>query len=175
MSCNKCEKVCEDIEVQELAELPIDDLVSLPDYILAERAVLDESTGKVLHSIVRLPATRIAPNGDNAQKFTLDGNNPSLTVTDGQPIPAYVQNEGNSNVVYPADSSHPAQFFITGVLGDLLVCQSSGVMLFPGGTDYIPGMTYYVSNTAGEVTTNATQTGQKAFYVASPTKLLIKL
>lgn len=166
---------CQDMEVQELAELPVDDLESVPDYFLVERDVLDQSTGKVLHSIVRMPGNRVLPNGNLANSFTLDGNNPTLNLVEGQPLPAYVQNEGASNVVYPADSSHKAQFFVTGTIGDLLLCQGSGVMHFLGGTDYIVGMTYYLSSTAGEVTTNPSETGQALFTVLSPTKLLIKL
>lgn len=173
MTCNKCEKVCNDMEVQELAELPIDDLESVPDYFLAERNVLDESTGKVLHSIVRLPGNRVLPNGGNANLFTLDGNNPTLQISENQPLPAYVQNEGTQNVVYPATANNPAQFFVVGTYGDLLLCQGTGIMNFLAGTDYIVGMSYYQGANAGEVST--TPNGQKLFTVLSPSKLLIKL
>lgn len=171
----KCNKTCQNIEVQELVELPIDNLQSLPDYFLVERAVLDESTGKVKHTLVRLPANRILPNGNNANLFTLDGNNPSLNIQEGQPLPAYVQNSGARNIVYPADSAHPAQFFVVGTYGDLLLCQASGVILELGGTEYIVGATYYLASQAGQVTTDATQTGQKLFTVVSPTQLIVKL
>lgn len=175
MNCNKCEKPCENLEVQELAELPIDNLESIVDYFLTERAVLDDTTGKVLHTITRLPGNRVLPNGSNANEFTLDGNNPTIDPQPGQPIPAYIQNEATRSVVYPADATHPAHFFVVGKIGDLLLCQASGVINTLAGNEYIVGATYYLSNTAGEVTTDATQTGQKLFYCLSSTKLAIEL
>lgn len=171
----QCQKACNDIEVQELAELPIDDLESVPDFFLAERNILDDTTGKVLHSIVRVRGNRVMPNGNLANLFTLDGNNSTLDIQPGQVLPAYVQNEGAQNVVYPADTNHKAQFFVVGTYGDLLLCQGSGLINILEGTDYIVGASYYLSSTAGEVTTDATQTGQKLFTVLSPTKLLINL
>lgn len=174
MTYNK-QPACQDLEVQELADLPIDDLESVPDYFLCERTVLDDATGKVLHTIVRLPGNRALPNGGNANLFTLDGNNPTLTIPEGQVVPAYVQNEGTKNVVSPAGPNHQAQFFVVGTYGDLLLCQGTGVINILEGTDYIIGVQYYLSNTPGEVTTDPTQTGQKLFTAVSPTKLLINL
>lgn len=175
MTCNKCKTPCSEIEVQELAELPIDNLASLPEFILTERTVLDESTGKVLHTLTRTPTQTLIPNGNLANKFTLDPNNPSLNVQANQPLPAYVSNEGTMNVILPADANHPAHFFVTGMVGDLAECQADGVIYTLEGNEYIPGATYYLSNTPGEVTTDATQTGQKLFYCLSNTKLLIEL
>lgn len=173
--CNKCKPVCEQMEVQELAELPVDDFVGLPDYFLVERAILDDNTGKVLHTITRLPANRVIPNGNNANLFTLDPNNTTLNIQPGQVLPAYVQNEGTMNVVYPADANHKAQFLVVGTYGALILCQGSGVVNLLEGHEYIIGATYYTSSTAGEVTTSASQTGQAVFVPLSSTKLLIKL
>lgn len=166
---------CSEMEIQEVVDLPIDDLETAPDFFLAERNVLDDTTGKVMATIVRVPGNFVIPEGSNENKFTLDGNNPTLNIQDGQPLPAYVQNEGAQNVVYPADTTHPAQFFIVGTVGDLLLCQATGVMLFRGGTDYVVGATYYQGANAGEVSTTPSANGQKLFYVASPTKLIVKL
>lgn len=179
MTCNnKCNQPCSNpMEVQEVCDLPIDNLASQPDYLLAVRAVLDESTGKVKHAITRVPTNLLIPNGNLANQFTLDGNNPTLLeqITDGQVIPAYVANEGASNVVYAAGRGHAAQFLIVGRIGDLLLCQNAGVAIMLSGTEYIVGATYYLANNAGEVTTDATQTGQKLFTVFSNTKLGIIL
>lgn len=170
-----CNKPCEQMEVQELCELPIDTLDSVPDYFLTERAVLDESTGTVKHTITRTPGNRILPNGNLANIFTLDGNNPTIEVTEGQPLPAYIQNEGTKNVVYLAGQGHPADFLIVGKIGDLLACQNTGIVNTLSGNTYIPGATYYLANTAGQVTTDPSQTGQKLFKVFSETKLGICL
>lgn len=175
MAYNHCDHPCQDIEVQELSELPVDNLASIPDYFLTEREVVDETTGKTYNSITRTPGTRLFPNGAMANSFTLDGNNDKLEVVEGQPIPAYVQNEGVENVVYAADATHPAQFLVTGKIGDLLLCQASGVIYTLRGHDYIVGATYYRANKEGEVTTDASQTGQKLFTALSNTKLLINL
>lgn len=175
MTCNPCNNPCNNIEVEELGQLPIDTLDSTPDYFLTERAVLDESTGKVLHSLTRTPGDKVLGSGDLANKFLLDGNNPTIEPVEGQPIPAYVANEGVKNVVYPANANHHARFFVVGKLGDYLVCQNSGVIQTLGGNQYIPGADYYLSSTPGEVTTNSGETGQLLFNVLSNTKLAIML
>lgn len=166
---------CSTMEVQELCDLPVDNLDALPEYVLTERTTLDETTGKVLHSLTRLPMGRINPSGNLANQFTLDGNNPSLTITSGQPLPAYIANEGSQLVVYLAGSGHPADFLVVGTVGDLLLCQAVGVVNTLGGNDYIGGMQYYLGSQAGTVTTSASQTGQKLFKVLSDTKLLINM
>lgn len=170
-----CEKPCNQMEVQELAELPIDNLESVPDFFLTERTVLDETTGKVLHSITRTPGNRVVPTGNLQNCFTLDPNNDTLSIPEGQVVPCYVENNGTSNVVYMAGKGHPAQFFAIGTYGDLLLCQGNGLINVLAGTDYIVGASYYLANENGQVTTDPTQTGQKLFTVLSPTKLLINL
>lgn len=170
-----CSKTCgPDIEVMELAELPIDNLASLPDEFLAVRDVIDESTGRVLHTITRIPSGRLFPTGALANAFTLDGNNDKLEIAEGQPLPAYVQKEATENIVYPANKTHPAQFLVIGKIGDLLLCQNTGVVVELTGHDYIVSQQYYVAANGG-VTTNASETGQKCFIPVSDTKLLINL
>lgn len=176
MPCNKpCDKnPCQDIEVQELAELPIDNLASIPDYFLTEREVIDETTGRAYHSITRTPGSRLFPTGAMANSFTLDGNNDKLEIIEGQPTPAYVQKEATENIVYEANATHPAQFLIVGKIGDLLLCQNTGVVIELKGHSYIVGAQYYLGADGG-VTTTASQTGQKLFIPISDTKLLINL
>lgn len=173
---NDCNKSCGFVtEVQELAELPIDNLPTPVDYFLTERAVLDESTGKVLHTITRLAGNKVIPNGNLANTFTLDSNNPDLTIPEGQVVPCYVRNNGATNTVYVAGSNNPAVFLAVGTYGDLLLCQSSGVVNILGGHNYIIGVDYYTSSTAGQVTTNATETGQYLFTPVSDTQLVLNI
>ena len=177
MTCNSCNqpKPCETTEVQQLADLPIDDLASTPDYFLVERTVVDQSTGELLHSITRLPGSRVIPTGNLDNVFTLDANNDTLEVAEGQIVPCYVQNQGTSNVVFAAGEGHPAQFVAIGTYGHLLLCQACGVINMLGGHQYIVGAPYYLSATAGEVTTNPNETGQYLFTPVSETKLLLNL
>lgn len=171
-----CPKKCNNqIEVQELAELPIDNLASVPDYFLTERVVLDESTGKALHSITRLPGNKVIPNGNMANTFTLDSNNDTLTIPEGQVVPCYVRNNGGTDTVQMANGNNPAIFLAIGTYGDLLLCQSSGVVNILGGHSYIVGVDYYASSTAGQVTTDATQTGQYLFTPVSQTQLVLNI
>lgn len=170
-----CPKQCNQIEVQELAELPIDNLASIPDYFLVERVVLDESTGKALHSITRLAGNKVIPNGNLANTFTLDSNNPDLTIPEGQVVPCYVRNNGATNTVYTASNTNPAVFLAVGTYGDLLLCQSSGVVNILGGHNYIIGVDYFTSSTPGQVTTDATQTGQYLFTPVSQTQLVLNI
>lgn len=187
MTCNKCNKsncnggcscgcnkTCNDMEVQELSELPIDNLESTVDFFLTERAVLDESTGKVLHTITRTPGNKIMPNGNLDNCFTLDPNNPDLEIVAGQPLPAYVSNNGATTSVLPADGKHSAQFFVIGKVGDLVLCQNTGVINVLGGHEYILSAQYY-RGSDGEPTTDSSVTGQKLFIAISTTKLLINL
>lgn len=170
-----CEKPCNQMEVQELAELPIDNLETVPDYFLTERTVLDETTGKVLHSITRTPGNRVVPTGNLQNVFTLDPGIDGWNVDTSLPVPAYVQNNGSNNQVLQAGSGHRAQFMVIGQLGDLLLCQSIGVLSILEGHQFIPGAKYYTSNVQGQVTTDASQTGQYLFTVVSDTKLLLNV
>lgn len=172
---NHCEKPCSQMEVQELCDLPIDDLESVPNYFLVERDVVDQSTGNILHSIARLPGSRVLPTGNLDNVFTLNPNNPDLTVPEGQVIPCYVANEGTQNVVYPAGKNHQAQFFAIGTYGDLLLCQACGIINVLAGTEYIVGQPYYLATENGQVTTSSTQTGQYLFTPISQTKLLLNI
>lgn len=166
---------CTTQEVQELAELPIYDLDNLPNFILSETDALDEATGRVLSSIVRLPINRIVPNGDLEGKFTLAANNDSLEVAEGQPLPAYVQQDGSVVRVLPADSGHKAKFLVLGKYGEgMVLCQADGVLNIVGGHGLIPGADYYLGKNGG-FTTSPSETGQHLFYVLNDRKLLINL
>lgn len=73
MDCNK------QLDVQYIGDLPVDMLASLPDYILTERDVLDESTGNMKCSITRTPTAKLFPNANNDNVFAVEANNSSIT------------------------------------------------------------------------------------------------
>lgn len=166
---------CNNIEVMDVVSLPIDSLAQIPDYFLVERDILDDTDGTVKHTITRLPGAKVLPNGSLINTFTLDGNNPTLEIPQNQILPVYIQNQGVQNVVMPADATHPAQFFVVGTYGDLLLCQNVGVVNILQGHNYIVGMNYYRATATGQVTTDATQTGQMLFTPISNTQLLLRI
>lgn len=46
-------------EVQYLGDLPIDNLDDIADFFIAERDVLDQSTGNTLTTLVRVPGKKL--------------------------------------------------------------------------------------------------------------------
>lgn len=168
MNCHK-----DNIETQYIGELPIDTLVDLPDYILTERDIVDQETGNVVRSITRTPTLKIVPNGNYDNITTLEPNNESLEVPEGQVRGAYVKNEGAMNVVHYADTAHQAQFIIVGKLTDSILIQNVGVINIVGTHRYIVGAQYYQGDN-GEPTTSS-ESGQKLFIPISNTKLLINM
>lgn len=172
MSCNQCNKTCDQMEVQELVDLPIDTIPSVPDFFLVERVGINEATGKVTHSLTRIPGNRVLPNGTLDNVFTMDGNNPSFTVPENQVVPAYVQNNGTSNTVMPAGGSHKAQFLVINIENQLFYCQNCGIVNILAGHPYIVGIDYYLGGT-GEVTT--VPSGQYLFTPISPTQLALNM
>lgn len=162
---------CNTIGVQDISELPIDNLESLPDYLIAVRSIVSQDgSGDVYNTFTKIPTTRLVPEGNMDNLFALDANNPELSVEEGQPLPAYVSNEGNRLVVLPANANHKAQFLVIRIEGDMAICQNCGVIYTLGGNRYNSGSTYYLASEGG-VTTDPSQTGQKLFTCFGKTKL----
>ena len=166
-NCNK------PIETIYAADVPTDSLDSLPDYIWAERAVTNESTGKTKYTPVRVPATKLF-GGGNFDNVTTIEPNATFEVVDGQPIAAYISNEGSYNVVKRADASHDPLFFIIGKMGGYLLIQNTGFINYPDGHEYIVGQQYYLDTATGMPTTNSAS-GKKLFIPISTYKLAINM
>lgn len=166
---------CNQIGVQDVSELPVDTFQSTPDFVLGIRVVLDEQTGNMLNMFTRIPGNRIMPNGNNDNIFTLETNNPALTVAEGQVLPCYIQNTVTQTRVLPADGTHPADFLVLKVEAGIAFCQSVSASVIPEGHDYdVYGAQYYLG-TNGEPTTDATQTGQKLFKSMNKYQILINM
>lgn len=165
---------CATIGIQDVSELPIDNLESVPDYFITLRTFQDESTGDVKNVFTRTAGNKVLPNGNLDNVFALVSNNDALTIAPTQPTPCYVANEGTQNVVYPADGTHKAIFFAIGTYGPQTLCQNSGVLNILQGHNYIIGQQYYLA-TEGGVTTDASQTGQPLFVPISKYKLLLNI
>ena len=161
-------------EVQYLGDLPVDDLDNIADYFLAERDVLDPSTGNTVRSIVRVPGKKLFPNANMDNIVTLTANNYSITVPENQVRAVYVANENNSAVMHYATEEHPATMLAVGTMGDYILAQASGFVNIPEGHGLIISAQYYVGNN-GEPVTDSTITGQKLFIPVSSTKLLINM
>lgn len=168
-NCNK------PVDTVYIADVPIDTLASLPDYILAERDVEDVTTGNVARTLVRVPAQKLFPNGNYANVAAIQPNNTALDIPEGQVRAGYVANEGSANVAKYADSTHAPVFLMIGFSTDLLLVQSTGIVNILEGHNYIVGAQYYLTTDgSGEPVTDPAS-GKKLFIPISQTQLAINL
>ena len=92
MECNK------KIETIYAADIPVDNLDALPDYIWAERAVANENTGKIRYTPVRVPADKLFGGGNFDNVTTIEPNN-TITVPENQVRACRIVNNGSYNTV----------------------------------------------------------------------------
>lgn len=165
-NCNK------PIQTTYIGEIAIDTLDSIPDYMLAERDVVDSNTGKTIRSMVRVPAAKLFGGGTMDNVTTIEPNN-TITVPEKQVLAGRVVNNGGYNTVELTTATSTPDFLIVGKLGDLLLIQNTGFVYIPEGHEYIVGQTYYSG--ANGLPTTATTSGHKLFKAISSTKLAILL
>lgn len=165
----------EKVKTVKLADVAIDTLALLPDYILAERDIEDEPTGNVKRTIVRVPSGKLFPNATQDNVTGLEINNTALTVPEEQVRAGYIANEVGANIMKYAGEGHPAMFLMLGEYTDnVMRVQNCGFVNIPEGHQYIIGVQYYLG-TDGEPVTDATVTGQKLFIPVSRTKLSVNM
>ena len=161
------------IRTINIADVAIDTLPTMVDYFLAERDIMDESTGNTVRTPVRVPSGKIFPNVNNDNVIGIEINNSAITVPKNQVRAGYVANEPGANIVRYADANHPAVFLMLGeYMDNVMRIQNTGFVNIPEGHQYIVGATYYASAN-GEPVTDASITGQKLFIPLSNTKLAI--
>lgn len=165
MNCKKS------IETMYIGDVAIDTLDSVPDYILAERDVVDPNTNKTTRSMVRVPGQKLFGSGNLDNVTTIEPNN-TISVPENQVLAGKIVNNGSYNTVELVNTSDEVDFLIVGKLGEQLLIQNTGFVYFPNGHQYIVGQTYYSG--ANGVPTTATG-GKKLFKPISTTKLAIKL
>lgn len=169
MDCNK------PVKTEYIANVPIDNLATLPDFILAERDVEDVTTGNIARTFVRVPAEKLFPNGNYANIAAIQANNTALDIPANEVRAGYVANEGSANVAKYADSTHTPVFLMLGFSADLLLVQSTGIVNILEGHPYIVGAQYYAAaDGSGEPVTDSTS-GQKLFIPISQTQLAINI
>lgn len=169
MSCNNR------VETVNIADVAIDTLASLPDYFLAERDILDQASGNVKRTPVRVPSATLFPNVNNDNVIGLAINNLAITVPEKQVRAGYISNEPGALVMKYADTSHPAVFLMLGLHTDnIMRVQNTGFVNIPEGHSYIVGAQYYLG-ADGEPVTDSTITGQKLFVPLSSTVLAVKI
>lgn len=169
MDCNK------PIETTYIADVAIDNLASLPDYILAERDVVDVTTGNVARTFVRVPAQKLFPQGNYANIAAIQANNTAIDIPENEVRAGYVANERFNVSVQYANSAHAPMFLMLGFTTDLLLIQNTGIVNIPEGHEYVIGLQYYAAaDGSGEPVTDATS-GQKLFIPISKTQLAINL
>lgn len=171
MSCDCNSKV----KTVKIADVAVDTLNSLPDYILAERDVLDESTGETKRTLVREPAERLFPNANNDNVIGEVINNSAITVPAGQVRAGYIKNEVGMNTMQYAGTDHQAVFLMLGLHTDgIMRIQNTGFVVIPERHNYIVDAQYYLGED-GEPVTDDSITGQKLFIPISDTKLAINM
>lgn len=169
MMNNDCKCKKQGITTQYIGDMPVDNLDSLPDAILAERDIVNPATGENRTVLVRVPAQKLFGSGTMDNVTTIEPNN-EIEVPDGQVRCGKIVNNGSYNTVELTDTP---DFLIVGKLADLLLIQSTGFVYFPNGHEFIVGADYY-AGADGLPTTND-ELGNKIFKPISATKLVITL
>lgn len=160
------------IATEYIANVPIDNLASLPDFFLAERDVEDVTTGNIIRTFTRVPSQKLFPQGNYANAAIIQANNTAIDIPENAVRAGYV---GSDGVTRYADADHEPAFLMLGFLSDLLVTQCAGTINIPEGHDYVLGAQYYTATDgSGEPVTNSAS-GQKLFKVISKTQLNINL
>lgn len=163
-------KSCNQLGIQDVADIDINRIGQLPNYLFGVNSTLDEGSGDIIDEPQLVPIERIAPHGAN--EFILETNNLALTIANNQVLPAYLYNTGSSVRIMPADANHNAMFLVTKIEAGLATCQASGVCFLPAGHEYRPiTAQYYLTN--GEVSTHPG--GQALFTPLDEYQLLINL
>ena len=161
------------IRTINIADVAIDTLPTMVDYFLAERDIMDESTGNTVRTPVRVPSGKLFPNVNNDNVIGIEINNSAITVPENQVRAGYVANEPGANIVRYADANHPAVFLMLGeYMDNVMRIQNTGFVNIPEGHQYIISADYWLGEN-GEPVTDSTVTGQHLFVPISSTKLAI--
>lgn len=183
MSCTGQD--CDDIENIDSADLPVYDQATLPPtgklVLLVDQP--DYDNGGTIVAAYRLPLSRVVP-GSAPQSVLYSINDPDagISIPDASVVPAYVESTGDFNVIrsIATDTTTKAKFLIVGVDPNIdgnYIIQASGFYSFPTVHDYVPGNTYYLSDTTPGGVTNVAPAGiaQPLFYVVDQKTILIKI
>ena len=169
MNCNN------KVETVKAGDIAIDNMLTLPDYFLAERDIVNEETGNMKRSLVRVPSVNLFPNANNDNVIGLAINNPAITVPENQVRAGYIKNAVGANVMEYADASNRARFLMLGLhVDNVMRVQNTGFVNIPEGHQYIVGAQYYLGEN-GEPVTDDSITGQKLFVPESSTVLSVNI
>ena len=161
------------IRTINIADVAIDTLPTMVDYFLAERDIMDESTGNTVRTPVRVPSGKLFPNVNNDNVIGIEINNSAITVPKNQVRAGYVANEPGANIVRYADANQPAVFLMLGeYMDNVMRIQNTGFVNIPEGHQYIISADYWLGEN-GEPVTDSSITGQHLFVPISSTKLAI--
>lgn len=166
-NCNK-----KPLATTYIGDVAVDTLDSVPDYILAERDVVDPNTDQTVRSMVRVPGQKLFGGGNLDNVTTIEPNN-TIEVPENQVLAGRVVNNGSYNTVELTTASTTPDFLIIGTLADQLLIQNAGFVYIPEGHSYIVGQQYYSS--ANGLPTTSSASGHKLFKAISTTKLAINL
>lgn len=168
MNCNK------NVEVQDISDVPIDNLESVPDFFITERDTIDRTTGNTIRSFTRTPGAKILPNGTLDNVVAFDANNVAIEIPEDQVRAVYVESGVSTNIMRYADENHaPVMLAIGKTAGELVLCQNCGFINIPKGHSYNVGVQYYVGENGEPVTDSAS--GYKLFIPVSRYRLAVNL
>lgn len=170
MTCDKCTKP---ITVEPIQDQPVDTLENLPDFFLAERIITSPETGQRVSAMTRVPSERLFGNGKNMDNVTTLEPNNTISVPENQVLAGRVVNNGSYNVVELTTANSEPDFLIVGTLGDLVLVQSTGFVVFPNGHQYIAGQQYYSGENG--LPTTSPDSGHKLFKAISDNKIVINM
>lgn len=162
------------VEIQDIADVPIDNIETIPDYFITERDIVDPSTGNTVRSFTRTPGAKILPNGTLDNVVAFESNNTALVVPENQVRGVRVVNTGSANTLQYADTTHaPMMIAVGNTAGGLVLCQNCGFINIPNGHSLSVGVQYYQGDN-GEPTTDSTS-GYKLFIPVSSTRLAVNM
>lgn len=170
---NTCNKP---VETLYLGQLPEDNDLTMPEYLLGGWKVYDQSSDNYDWKLKRVPTSKLFPYGTMDNMMALDANNEELEVPEGQVRAGYVQNTtGGSKMMY-ATTSNPAKFLMLGRdEGGWMMIQNTGFLHIPKGHQYIIGADYYMaSDGSGEPVTDSAS-GVYLFTPLSTTTLAVNI
>ena len=164
---------CRPVGVKDIEDLDIDGFDTVPDYFLIVRNIFDTNSQQTYPKLLRVPGTKVMPNGNYDNVIVLPTNNAGFTVPERQVRAGHIVNGGSTYIMQYADATNTPDFLALGMLAGNMMVQNSGFIDIPEGHEYIVGQRYYVG--ANGVPTTDAASGYSLFVPVSSTRLAVDI